>query len=1086
MVRVTEQAGGLAKISPPAPAKVLARPRLFRLLDRVGTRRILWVTGPPGAGKTTLVSGYLESRKLNGIWYQIDAGDTDPASFFYYLGSAVKKAAPRFRRPLPLLTPEYLPGLPVFTRRYFEALAERLPRPFALVFDNYHELPAESPIHDVMREGLTQIPEGGVVILISRAVPPMNLAVLQANGQMAVLDWTALRLTETETKGMIALRKPGKTSRQEIRLLQTKTDGWAAGIILMLERAKLTSEAGSSAEPVSEAVFDYFAGEIFAKLDRPVQEMLLRTAFLPSMTLRMAERLTGAREVGKTLSDLTRSNYFVSERPGSERIYQYHDLFREFLLSQARERFSQTELSQIRHRAGTVLESSGRMEEAVDLYAGAGDWATVQRIILAQAPVMIGQGRSRTLESWIARLPTTVIEGDPWLSYWLGMCRSFYDVETSRVSLRNAFELFQAAGDSEGPWLAWTAIIDASIYHWQGSKPLHPWMEWFDERTRTHPTFPSEAIEVRVTASAITAFLSERPQHPDIRKWIERGLALSERMADPHVRARIGVSALNYFVWIGDYARCRTIIDRMNPAIDQRVGMMSSSTMMWKSFVGNYYWIVADWEASIRTMDEALKIAQDDGVHAFDSWALVNGVYVSLSLGRLEDGASYLRRIKACLPPGRTLGTAHYHYMSAWQAILTGDLSSGFEHAKQSVELAHECGVPFAEALCRLGLIQVLLERDEREGVAAHCSEAYRIARGMKSVILEYQCALTEAQTALGLSDRKTDLPSKGSLAEAGLSALRRAMAIGREQGYVNFAGWRSSVMARLCAVALEHGIEVEYVRHLIRKRNLLPEPAAREIEAWPWPVKVYTLGRFSILLDDQPLAVGRRSQHGKPLALLKALIAHGGRNVAQTDLTEALWPEADGDAARQAFDTTLHRLRKLLGEDAAILADGHLTLDPKRVWVDLWSVERILSKLDQALKTTTPSTESVCAMAEKLFGLYPGPFLREESDAAWTLGPRERLHARLVALLGDLGRCWERGADWERAVSCYQQGIKVDPLVEPFYQRLMLSYQTLGRRAEALSTYRRCREALNTHLQILPSPATEAIHQQIRSAIEA
>jgi DNA-binding SARP family transcriptional activator len=86
------------------------------------------------------------------------------------------------------------------------------------------------------------------------------------------------------------------------------------------------------------------------------------------------------------------------------------------------------------------------------------------------------------------------------------------------------------------------------------------------------------------------------------------------------------------------------------------------------------------------------------------------------------------------------------------------------------------------------------------------------------------------------------------------------------------------------------------------------------------------------------------------------------------------------------------------------------------------------------------------------------------------------------VSLLGELGRCCERGKAWERAVKYYQRGIEIDPLVEPFYQRLMVGYQTLGRRAEALATYRRCRETLHAQLQIPPSPATETIHQQIRA----
>ena len=90
---------------------------------------MLWITGPPGCGKTALISSYIESRRLPCLWYKVDEADADLSTFFYYLGLAAAKAAPRKRKRLPLLTPERMAGLSVFAQRYFEDLSSMLPVP---------------------------------------------------------------------------------------------------------------------------------------------------------------------------------------------------------------------------------------------------------------------------------------------------------------------------------------------------------------------------------------------------------------------------------------------------------------------------------------------------------------------------------------------------------------------------------------------------------------------------------------------------------------------------------------------------------------------------------------------------------------------------------------------------------------------------------------------------------------------------------------------------------------------------------------------------------------------------------------------
>jgi len=92
--------------------------------------------------------------------------------------------------------------------------------------------------------------------------------------------------------------------------------------------------------------------------------------------------------------------------------------------------------------------------------------------------------------------------------------------------------------------------------------------------------------------------------------------------------------------------------------------------------------------------------------------------------------------------------------------------------------------------------------------------------------------------------------------------------------------------MAKLCIKALQAGIEVEYTQELIRRFHLSPDQSSIHLENWPWPLKIFTLGRFELLKEEKPIPSSRKIQQ-KPLALLKALIALGGKGVREEQLSD-------------------------------------------------------------------------------------------------------------------------------------------------------------------------------------------------------
>jgi DNA-binding SARP family transcriptional activator len=300
----------------------------------------------------------------------------------------------------------------------------------------------------------------------------------------------------------------------------------------------------------------------------------------------------------------------------------------------------------------------------------------------------------------------------------------------------------------------------------------------------------------------------------------------------------------------------------------------------------------------------------------------------------------------------------------------------------------------------------------------------------------------------------------------------------GREKGIGGAYLWHPDFLKAVCLKALEAGIEEEYVLGLIRKNRLVPDPSAPDLEKWPWPVKVYTLGRFSLVVDGKVLPSARKTRQ-KPLLLLKALIALGGREVPEEQLTDVLWPDADGDLAHQSLAKTLERLREMLGDDRAVLLrDGRLTLNNRHCWVDLWEFERTLGRADVTRKpgARPPDGGEAALLADRAIALYGGTFLSGETFCSCIVTHRERLRSKFMRTVTRAGRHWEQAGEWEKVIACYQKGLEVDPLSEDMYRGLISCNLRMGRAAEAHAVYQRCCRTLSSVLGVPPSPDLQAM----------
>jgi len=933
------------------------------------------------------------------------------------------------------------------------------------VLDNYQDLPGSAILHELLNSGFGEIPDDVQVIVLSRGEPPTHFARYAANGQIGRINWQLLQLTEEEGRGIARLRLGRASSTHgNISSLLRRTQGWVAGLVLLMEQSS-TATASTPQDPENNmsAVFDYFAAEVFQHTDPVVQDFLLYTALLPKITLTVAEKLTGNPEARKVLGNLMRRNFFTVRH--TEGSYEYHPLFRSFLLSQAAERYPAERIQEIQQQCATALVAQGDVEAAVSLLLKARDWPALAPLVLAQAPSLMGQGRILTLSGWLQALPASIRETNPWVLYWLGVSQLMYNQEEARVYFEKAFHIFEQAAEADPLYLAWTGMIDSFLIELGNYQSMGRWLELYPTLRGTRKP-PSVEIEAASLFSYVAGQNFIRPDDPAFAVYANRAETLFAQAAGRWIIQ--GASMILNYLWSKEFSKASQLLSILEPHANLRSTAVSVR-ILWCSLKSLHAYFTSSLEECIHLSSLGLAMAEEHGMHAYDE--MLAGVYImgESLLGHYESARQIADRY---LPIVNHSGGKGGYFLScaAYASFNDGNLTRALQEIDMALSFETIKRVPLAVGLIHCERVLVLTRQGRMEEALRLLEDARVPNSKVHSPMLQYCYAFTEATVRLWRGEH-----------ELTVKALEAAFRVASQDGRITLPACQPRDEASiLCNMALDAGLYTDIATKLIRNCRLLAPQSQGVSDVWPFPIKIYTLGRFRVLLNDKPLAYNTKLQK-KPLELLKAIIAFGGRSVSVEQLSESLWPDADADSAQRALFTTLHRLRKLLGHEEAIgIEAGKITLDTSTCWVDVWNLERVLRELDSIMaEPGRLAVDEPGVRVSRAIRLYQGPFFGDDS-APSALSARERIRQRCLRTFERLGNAFEQARRPEQAVECYLPGIEIEPLAEGLYRRLMNCYALLGRRAEALSTFDRCATALKAQLGVGPSSETLQLRAQV------
>jgi len=198
------------------------------------------------------------------------------------------------------------------------------------VIDGVPTLDSAGSFSKLLLAAIHETPNDRNVIITSRDDVSAEFARASLQGLITSVTWSDLRLTEEETL-QISSDIPGIDGTVATKLHE-QAGGWLAGLRLLLEHYRNTGRVHLSELPRhQDALFGFFATEIFNQLPEQTQSVLLRTCFLPRLSASSIERMTGDAHAWQQLAELNQRHMFVDRLDGTPATYQYHALFRVFL-----------------------------------------------------------------------------------------------------------------------------------------------------------------------------------------------------------------------------------------------------------------------------------------------------------------------------------------------------------------------------------------------------------------------------------------------------------------------------------------------------------------------------------------------------------------------------------------------------------------------------------------------------------------------------------------------------------------------------------------------------------------------------------
>lgn len=1041
---------------------MLRRPRLVNFIHANVQHKLILVSAAAGYGKTSLLIDYAHDTDLPVCWFSLDRNDANAATFVEYLVAAIRERFPSFGDSiLAYLEGQYASTEDVdpLVRLIVNEIEERCSQYFVLILDDYHEVVDSEPVNVLLDGLLRYLPEQCHIILASRVIPRrLTLTRLAALQEVVGLGMDDLRFSPEEIRGVLTKLGFTELTPEQVEILANRTEGWITGVLL----AAQADHSGAIKDILeltgaNASVFDYMAEEVFRRQEPEVQEFLLGSALLAEMSPALCDALLDIEDSAQHLRDLVERNLFTIPLDTEGSWYQYHQMFREFLVAKF-ERDDRDRYRALCLRQAQIMAHRGDWSAAIEGYLAAGAYGQAAEIMEIVVQEVFASGEWETLKRWLDALPEQVIAQRPLLLLF----RAKVGAETGELDLAarlsdECSRLYSQRGDDVG--VARSLLQLAGVQRYRG-------------RLQEGISLGQQALDLVGDHDPLTAVRAWREMGichfmagnvAEGVEELERALSLARGLDDETSIAFVALDLGTVELSRGDLNRAH---ERFQHALLywRRIGNQSGLANALLNLAVVHHQQGQYAEAEVR-LQEALAKARNVSNARIEAYALASLGDLCRDTRRYSEALEHYQEARQLASQSGFSRLLIYCFDAEGDALrLMGDLTTARERLAEALSMLDSQSMHYEEGLCRLSLGALRLA----EGAPEEARQELRLAL---SLLEQVDSRRDMARAHLYLAAAAQAINDRQGVAQA----LQVAAKISAELGTLQFIIAESPAIEGVLEYAAQQGLgSINYpLVRLEIERLALPAEAGMDLSVAQSAPQLEFYGlRGGRVLKSGALVTDWESASAHQMLFLFLTYPEGLR---RDQAIAMLWPEISQERGNGLFHSSLYRLRSALFKDIIVHRNGIYRLNPGlRFYYDVEHFERL------ALQGQGDDQVAHAARVEAI-SLYRTPFL-DGLDCEWSLEVREALDSQMVDLLIREGQ-YLAGLDLlAEAEAAFAHARALDPYDERAYRGIMWCRAQRRDFDGAARQYRECVRILREELAIDPSPETSDLYAAIRS----